>query len=62
VDDHLHDLLPDAPDAVPIAALIALALAETNTTETVSNGDSDADRYSPWGRGDRFRVLQRQSN
>ena len=58
VDDHLHDLLPDAPAEVPVAALLALALSEAQTTETGSAADGDGDRHSPWGRGDGFRMMQ----
>ncbi|GAB4333596.1 MAG: hypothetical protein Kow00117_17450 [Phototrophicales bacterium] len=56
VDHHLHDLLPEMPPLPPMA-LIATALGEAspNTTMTLE-GDSDADRYSPWSQADRFRL------
>lgn len=54
VDRHLHDLLPEMPDLPPMA-LIAAALSEGGINITQA-GESDADQFSPWNRGDSFRL------
>jgi 3-methylcrotonyl-CoA carboxylase alpha subunit len=63
VDAHLAELVgeADTPDAL---ALIALALTEMHQTAVINTAttalsESDTDRFSPWGRADRFRLHQR---
>ena len=57
----LADLLPEAT-SLPDAALIAAALAEMNHARGVGEGlrpsptEADGDAYTPWSRGDGFRI------
>lgn len=56
VDDHLDELLPDAP-ALPDAALIAAALGDLHPAN--SRGEArlaPTDTDSPWARADGFRL------
>lgn len=57
IDAHLADLLPEAPPP-PLSVLFALALSEASITANTATptGDSDGDRFSPWGRTDSFRI------
>ncbi len=59
IDAHLDGLLPDAPP-ISDAALIALALAENLNQGILStartHGTPEGDVYSPWSRGDHFRL------
>ncbi|MFW5690926.1 MAG: acetyl-CoA carboxylase biotin carboxylase subunit [Chloroflexota bacterium] len=57
VDRNLHALLPQKPP-VPSAALIALALADMDALGAAESPGSagTGDRYSPWARGDGFRM------
>jgi 3-methylcrotonyl-CoA carboxylase alpha subunit len=56
IDQNLQSLLPAPPEAPPAAVLIALALQEAQSMPMSDAGDSDADRFSPWAVGDRFRI------
>ncbi len=63
VDDHLQSLLPQQPP-LPDVALLAAALLDMTPVASVGEGlrpsplnaDSNADIYSPWARGDGFRL------
>ncbi len=71
IDHNLDALLPEPP-TLPDSALIAAALAEMSNYGTINVGanwqategsprgiaptDPDADMYSPWARGDGFRL------
>ena len=57
IDAHLTDLLPQTTPP-PLSALFALILDESNQKVVMpsSDGDSDSDRFSPWGRTDAFRI------
>jgi 3-methylcrotonyl-CoA carboxylase alpha subunit len=57
VDEHLDSLLPEeAP--LPAIALIAAALSEMQAQPLISTAQTaqSGDAYSPWNRGDSFRV------
>jgi acetyl-CoA carboxylase biotin carboxylase subunit len=60
IDQHLSEWRPDdavVPDAALIAAAISELLAPTATPAATHNGAApEGDRYSPWARGDRFRL------
>jgi acetyl/propionyl-CoA carboxylase alpha subunit len=61
IDRNLDSLLPDTPP-LPDTALLAAALAEMSNSDSVGAGlrpvptDTDGDVYSPWARGDGFRL------
>lgn len=56
IESALDELLP-APDPIPDAALIALALAEARVTPAAASDPvSEGDPYSPWTRADGFRL------
>jgi len=57
VDTHLAELTPPLPD-VPLAALIAAALSETQTAVSSSSAAAESDVYNPWARSDGFRMGQ----
>jgi acetyl-CoA carboxylase biotin carboxylase subunit len=61
IDAHLDSLLPDTPP-LPDAALLAAALADMNGVNDAGANrrfaptDADGDLYTPWSRGDGFRL------
>lgn len=57
VDTHLEELTPPLPD-VPLAALIAAALSESQTAVSPPSAAPDSDVYDPWARSDGFRMGQ----
>lgn len=58
IDDHLADLLPDAPELDDIALIVSALhdLKGQSKTVVTNDGLSDRDVYSPWNRSDSFRI------